>query len=189
MDAAFIDRDHIIIGRSAVSGNTPFLMINISNGETVPIAYPSTIGAKVLRGRDNTIYGAVVEQDRGISTTTLIRLNTLDPSFSTPLVEYQGEDTAFAFAESGGNLAFSLGGDGAAVYNSQAIVPFERSDGLPFKLIDGIRHFISIDEEGNICWHNPRTGGLEAFLRLYDDGWILEKSGSSAVRGGVERRD
>jgi hypothetical protein len=142
-----------------------------------------------LQGRDNTIYGAVVDQDKGISTTTLIRLNTLNPSFSTPLVEYQGEDTIFAFAESGGNLAFSLGGDGAAIYNSQAIIPFERSDGLPFKLIDGIRHFISIDEEGNICWHNPQTGSLEAFLRLYDDGWILEKSGSPATRGKVERRD
>ncbi|MDR1901749.1 MAG: WD40 repeat domain-containing protein [Treponema sp.] len=189
MDAAFIDGANIIIGRSAISGNTPFLMINISNGETVPLAYPSAIGAKVLQGRDNTIYGAVVDQDGGISTTTLIRLNTLNPSFSTRLVEYQGEDTIFAFAESGGNLAFSLGGDGAAIYNSQTIIPFERSSGLPFKLIDGINHFISIDTEGNICWHNPRTGSLEAFLRLYEDEWILEKTGVSMIRGNVERTD
>ncbi|MDR2095797.1 MAG: WD40 repeat domain-containing protein [Treponema sp.] len=189
MDAAFIDGANIIIGRSAVSGNTPFLMINIGNGETVPLAYPSAIGAKVLQGRDNTVYGAVIAQDSGISTTTLIRLNTLNPSFSTPLVEYQGEDTVFAFAESGGSLAFSLGGDGAAIYNSRSIIPFERSDGLPFKLIDGIHYFISIDAEGNICWHNPLTGGLEAFLRLYDDEWILEKSGSPLIRGRVERRD
>jgi outer membrane protein assembly factor BamB len=36
MDAAFIDGTNIIIGRSAVSGNTPFLMINIGNGEPYP---------------------------------------------------------------------------------------------------------------------------------------------------------
>jgi hypothetical protein len=57
LDAAFLDRGNIVIGRSAVSGNSPFLLINIDTGETVPIAYPAAIGARVYRGSSGASTG------------------------------------------------------------------------------------------------------------------------------------
>jgi hypothetical protein len=189
LDAAFLNLENIIIGRSAVSGNTPFLMINIKTGETVPLSYPSAVGARVFQGPDNTAYCAVIDQRAGISTTALISLNTFLPAASQRLIEYEGEDSSFSFAESGGNLAISLGGDGASIYNSASIIPFERSSGIPFKLINGGNYFISIDAEGNICWHNTKTGRLEALLRIYDDEWLLEKRGSARISGEITKEE
>jgi hypothetical protein len=186
MDAGFVDGDNIILGRSAVSGNSTFLLINLATGETVPLAYPSSAGVRVYRGASGTVYGATVDQEEGAPRTSIIRLNTKNPSQSARMVEYQGEDTLFAVAESSGVLASTLGSDGAALFSSRGMRNFERSPGLPAGLFDGGAFFVAIDRDGNICWYDPRSGKLLALFRLYGDEWILQQNMGEALWGNVK---
>jgi hypothetical protein len=190
-DASFIDRENIIVGRSAVSGNTPFLKINIVTGETVPLSYPAAIGARVYRGAGGGVYGAGVIRNGTETQTAIISLHTSNPARSRPLVEYGGEDTLFGMAESNGLLASNLGGGGAAVYRiagngNLPVYPLERSPGLPGKILEGNRRFILLDSEGNITWHDPETGKILALFRLYEDEWTLEKEGI-LIRGRITK--
>jgi hypothetical protein len=179
MDAAFIDKDNIIAARSAVSGNSPFLMININTGETVPLPYPSDAGVMVYRGASGSIYTAAVEQDSAGIKTSILRLNTASPAQSLRLVDLQEEDIQFSLAESQGRLAATIGGEGAAIYSAGAIQKFERSPGLPVRLISGGPYFISLDSEGSICWHESRAGKLLAIFRLYKRHWELHTTHGS----------
>jgi hypothetical protein len=185
LDATFLDGENILVGRSAISGNTPFLAVNIITGETLPIAYPAAIGAKVYHGPGGTVYGAAIDQEPGNPKTAIIRINPSNPALSRRLIEYQGEDTLFSIAESGGILASTLGGDGATLYGPGGIGQFERSPGLPLRLIEGGDLFIALDGEGNISWHDPQSGKILALFRLYDDEWTLEKPGEPLLRGPV----
>jgi WD40 repeat protein len=187
-DASFMDRDNIILGRSAVSGNSPFLKINIVTGETVPFAYPAAIGARVYRGSGGGVYGAAVIQGAE-PQTAIVALHASNPAQSRPLVEYGGEDTFFDMAETGGFLASNLGGGAAAVYRiagnsggAPAAHLLERSPGFPRKILNGDRRFILLDTEGNITWHDAATGKIMAVFRLYENEWTLEKEGSF-IRG------
>jgi WD40 repeat protein len=194
MDAAFINDENIIIGRSALSENTAFLKINTVTGETVPLAYPSSgegvsaAGARLLRGSSGTIYAAAVSQNGNAARTIIVRFNTDNPSLSVPLMEYQGEDTTFSAAESGGNLALTLGGEGASIYTPSGLVSFERSPGLPMRLLDGGVCFIAIDADGNICWHDQKTGRLLALFRLYRNEWILQTGIGETIWGEISFR-
>jgi hypothetical protein len=185
LDAAFLDEENIIVGRSAIAGNTPFLALNIRTGETLPIAYPSAVGAKVYHGPGGTIYGAVIDQEPGNPKTAIVRINLSNPSLSTRLIEYQGEDSLFSIAESEGVLASTLGGDGATFYGLRGMGSFERAPGLPIRLIGGGGFFITLDDDGNITWYDPQSGKLLALFRLYDDEWTLEKPGEPLLRGPV----
>jgi hypothetical protein len=185
MDAAFADGDNIILGRSAVSGNSPFLLINLATGETVPLAYPSSAGVRVYRGTSGTVYGAAVDQEEGPLRTSIIRLDTKNPSQSVRLVEYQGEDTFFSMAESSGALASTLGTDNAALFSSRGMRNFERSPGLPLRLVDGDPFFITVDGEGSICWYD-RAGKLLALFRLYETEWMLQRNQGESLRGPVQ---
>jgi WD40 repeat protein len=174
MAAALIDRNNVILGRSAISGNSPFLLININTGETVPLSYPSHAGIMVYPGRSGSIYAAAVEDDNGEIKTSILRLNTTNPAQSLRLVELHSEDTQFSLAESSGQLAATIGGEGAAIYSTGVVRQFERSPGLPLLLMDGGDFFISLDADGNICWHESRGGTLLAIFRLYQQEWILQ---------------
>jgi hypothetical protein len=185
MDVAFINRDNILLGRSIVSGNSPFLMINVGTGETVPLPYPSSAGARVYQGASGIVYAAVVDEEEGTSRTSIIRLDTANPAGSARLVEYQGEDTLFSLAESSNILASTLGDSGAALFSSQGMLNFERSPGLPLRLTGGGSFFIVIDGDGNICWHDPRSGKLLAIFRLYEHEWILQQNQDETVWGSV----
>jgi hypothetical protein len=185
LDAAFLDPQNIIIGRSAVSGNTPFLKINITTGETVPLAYPASIGVRIYRGGSGTLYCAAIEGSGSAMKTVLLRLDPSNPAGSVRLAEYQGEDTAFGIAERAGVMASTIGGDGAILYGEQGFIPFERSPGLPVALVNGDSRFIAVDAEGNISWHSG-TGELLALLRIYKDEWILKTRDGNALRGPVE---
>jgi WD40 repeat protein len=194
-DASFIDGENIILGRSAVSGNTPFLTINILTGETVPLAYPAAIGARVYRGSGGGVYGAAIVQDGAEAQTAIIALHASNPAQTRPLVEYAGEDTFFDMAETGGLLASNLGGGAATVYRiagspaGGSAYPLERSPGLPLKILDGGRLFILLDTEGNITWHDPATGKTAAVFRLYGNEWTLEtfEKGGSFIRGRLTK--
>ncbi|MDR1178825.1 MAG: WD40 repeat domain-containing protein [Spirochaetaceae bacterium] len=187
LDAVFADEKTIILGRSGAS--TPFLMVNTESGETVPLSYPSDIGARLYRGSDTAIYAAVVDQASGELKTSVILLDTADPPSSQRLLEYQGEDTAFGLAECSGALATTLGGDGATLFSHRGFSSFERSPGLPEKLIGGRLFIIAIDDDGSIIWHDKDTGAILASLRLYRNEWILDfGEGSpeeSPLRGSV----
>jgi hypothetical protein len=185
MDAAFINGNHIILGRSGVSGNSPFLKIDVATGETVPLPYPSSAGARVYRGASGALYAAAVDQEGGNSRTSILRLDTANPARSVPLVEYQGEDTLFSLAETSQALASTLGDGGATLFSPRGMLNFERSPGLPLKLIDGGAFFIVIDGDGNICWHDPSSGKLLALFRLYENEWILQQSHDDPLWGRV----
>ena len=192
MDAAFIDRDRILIGRSAVAGNTPFLIINTATGETVPLPYPSQAGVMVYKGQSGGIYGATVEAASGTEAeaeaggirTVILRIDTETPAQSVRLLEWPGEETVFSFAESQGSVAATIGGEGAAIFTPEGSLPFERSGGLPVGIYDGGRFFVSLDADGSLCWHDNRTGKLLAEFRLYPDAWLLQR-GQSAVQGAI----
>jgi WD40 repeat protein len=183
LDAAFMDERNIVIGRSAVLGNTPFLKVDITTGETVPLAYPAAIGARIYRGESGVLYGAAITGGTGNVRTGILRLNAADPSQSSRLVEYQGEDTAFGIAESGGVLASTIGGDGVTLYGTLGLTAFERSPGLPLRLINGGTRFVTLDGEGSIGWHDNLTGKLLALLRFYADEWVLEQGDGQIKRG------
>ncbi|GHV81951.1 hypothetical protein AGMMS49991_05090 [Spirochaetia bacterium] len=185
LDAAFLDGQNIIIGRSAVLGNTPFLKINITTGETVPLAYPASIGVRIYRGESGSLYCAAIEGSGSAMKTVLLRLNPSNPAQSVRIAEYQGEDTAFGIAERAGGIAAAIGGDGALLYGGQGFIPFERSPGLPVALVNGGNRFIAIDTEGNISWHGG-NGELLALLRIYKSEWILKTKDGTALRGPVE---
>ncbi|MDR2741146.1 MAG: WD40 repeat domain-containing protein [Treponema sp.] len=185
LDAAFMDGRNIVIGRSAVLGNTPFLKVDITTGETVPLAYPAAIGARIYRGESDALYGAAVTVGMGNVRTGILRLNSADPSQSTNLVEYQGEDTAFAIAESGGVLASTIGGDGVTLYGALGLTAFERSPGLPLRLINGGSRFVTLDAGGNVCWHDNQTGELLALLRFYSNEWVLEQKDGQIKKGRI----
>jgi len=146
------------------------------------------VGVRVYMGSSGAIYGAVVNQSAGNTQTSIIQLNSSNPAQSERLIEYNGEDAVFTMAESGGNLASTLGSNGATIYRSSRptnrsqnsvneIIPVERSQGLPVKIIDGRRWFIILDGDGGIAWHDNRTGELKAVFRLYPNLWILESNG------------
>ncbi|MDR2757891.1 MAG: WD40 repeat domain-containing protein [Spirochaetaceae bacterium] len=186
LDAAFLDPGNIIIGRSAGSGGTPFLKVNLLSGETVPLAYPVGIGARVYRGLTGTIYGGVAALVSGTVKNGIIKLDVLRPDRSMLLTEYQGEDTGFDMAECNGALASTLGKEWAVIHRDGAAVPFERTSGLPIKLIGGINYFLAIDREGSITWYDPESGAWRALLRMYEKQWFLEKADGSVLTGTIK---
>jgi hypothetical protein len=181
LDAAFLDRGNIVIGRSAVSGNTPFLRVSVETGETVPLPYPASIGARIYRGISGTLYGAAIDGSSSTAKTSIIRIDPHQPASSLRLMEYQGEDTGFGIVECGGALAATVGGDGASLYSSRGLIPFERTPGLPIRLVNGGGYFVTIDADGNISWHENQTGKLRALLRLYENSWVLEQYNQRGV--------
>ena len=198
-EAVFINQNIILIGRSAVGGTgavtsaSPFLTVSTVTGETVPLAYPAILGLKVYRGASGAIYGAAVNRIRdgvfaGEIETSVIRINTSNPSLSEKLAEYKGEDSSFFICESGGNSIFNPGGGAATLYRNQSRdkLQVERSRGLPQKAADAGNSFIILDGDGGLCWHDNRTGKLQAVFKLYQNHWTLDKNGT-LVTGPVVR--
>jgi WD40 repeat protein len=176
MDAAFVDSNRIIIGRSAVSGNTPFMMISTNNGETVPLPYPCQVGVALYRGASGSIYAAEVSpvNDAEGVRTSILHLNQTNAAVSEKLVDFQGEETQFSLVESANGIAATIGGEGAAIYTSAGHQDMERTAGLSSKLIDGGPRLISLDRDGNICWHDSQNGKLLAVFRLHPGEWTLQ---------------
>jgi WD40 repeat protein len=185
LHASFIDEKNIIAARIAANG-TPFLMLNTATEETVPLAYPAEIGTRVFKSKNGRLYAAVVIQNEDDATTRIINVDTSNPSASQSLVEYQGEDISFSTAECEGNLATTLGGDGATLFTPRDFKLFERSSGLPIQLINTDKYFISLDSSGSVIWHNPSSGEKEAELRVYDGKWYLQKKNGDMLEGLIQ---
>jgi hypothetical protein len=191
LDADFIDRNRLIIGRSAVSGNTPFLVINVNTGETVPLPHPSQAGVTVYRGSSGGVYAAAVSQPTDDETegpvTSILRLDLDHPANSVSLVDFNDEDIQFSLAETPGGVAATIGGEGAAIYLTDGIQEMDRTNGLPLRLADGGLFLIKVDRDGNIAWYNNRTGSLLAVFRLHQNGWTLQTD-RRTQSGGFARR-
>jgi WD40 repeat protein len=187
MDAAFIDSSRIMLGRSAVSGNTPFMTINLNTGETVPLPHPSRAAVALYRGGSGNIYAVTVSsqpvesiQQTGETTgsrTQVILLNPSNVPASRRLIDFQGEDTQFSLVEApGGNagsVAATIGGEGAAIYSGSGIQYLDRTAGLPLRLLESGSSLVGLDQDGNICWHDSRNGRLTAVFSLTPSGWTL----------------
>ncbi|MDR2053665.1 MAG: hypothetical protein LBP80_09645, partial [Treponema sp.] len=184
LDAAFLDERNIILARGAAAVNSPFLKVNTVTGETVPLQYPASAGAMVFRGGSGRLYGAAINGDGENSTTSILLLDPDDSARSVSVVEYPGEDLDFSLAEENGIIASNLGGDAATLYNGQELLRCERGNGLPGRILSGGGFFVIIDNEGTIAWHDAGSGKLTASLRVYPDGWVLERDGET-VRGPV----
>jgi hypothetical protein len=184
LDAAFLDERNIILARGASAGNFPFLKVNTVTGETVPLQYSASAGIRVFRGGSGRFYGAVITGSGENARTVILLLDANDSARSVSAVEYSGEDLDFSFAEENGTIASNLGGDTATLYNGRELLPFERESGLPKRILNGGGFFVVIDSDGNIAWHDAGSGKLAALLRIYPDGWVLEKDGGT-VRGPV----
>jgi len=186
MDAAFLDSGRLMLGRSAVSGNTPFMIINLNTGETVPIPHASQAATALYRGGSGGIYAVTVSSQpvegmQPTNETTTIRtqvilLNPFNSADSIKLIDFQGEDTQFSLAESpegyAGSVAASIGGEGA-IYSIGDIRKLDRTAGFPRRLLEGGSSLVSLDLDGNICWHDSRTGRLAAVFSLHPSGWTL----------------
>jgi hypothetical protein len=176
MDAAFVDNNRIIIGRSAVSGNTPFMMINTTNGETVPLPYPCQVGVALYRGASGSIYAAEVSSanDAEGMKTSVLHINNANAAASEKLFDFHGEETQFSLVESANGIASTIGGEGAAIYTAAGPHDLDRTAGFTLKLIEGGSRLISLDRDGNICWHDSQNGKLLAVFRLHPGGWTLQ---------------
>jgi hypothetical protein len=178
IDAAFIDGENIIIGRAALSSNTPFLKINIKTGETVPLAWPAAAGIMVRPFRQGGVYAAAFSQDKNGAKTQVLYLDTSAPGRSVSLAEFQGEDPRFSIAGSDSFAATDLGGEETVIFSGQGTNPekrkCERSPGLPLKITGSSRFFIQLDTEGNIGWFENSSGRLLALFRLYPEGWLVQ---------------
>ncbi|MDR0314075.1 MAG: hypothetical protein LBI14_10835 [Treponema sp.] len=193
-DAVFINEGNILIARSAGSGNSAFLMVSLNTGETVPLPLSADLGVKVYRGESGLVYGAAISRAGNTNySTSLVYINTASPARSYSLADLDAEDTLLSIAESAPFLASTLGGSGASIYRMPGInssvsnsvnqsIAMERSAGFPEKIISGGSYFISVDTDGNICWHDPGTGKILALFRIYADTWVLEAGGMISGR-------
>jgi WD40 repeat protein len=189
LDIAFFDSDNIIIGHADLSQNAPFLLVNTATEETLSFNYPATVGAKLYRGADGSMYGGVVEGSSDSAVTALLLLDIDDPGASRRLVEYQGEDTAFIIAQSGGSVASTIGGNGPTLHSSRGFVAFERTPSLPANLLGSERYFIVLGKDGSLSWHHNASGSLLARLWLLQTEWILDTADRGMLRGPLQRTE
>jgi len=186
ISADFIDGgENLILCRSVISGNSPFLFVNTRTGETVPFPYPSQAGIMVYAGKTGNVYAAAVEKaDDGVKTIVMKLSSSAGSVSSARIFEYSGEDANLSVVESGGRPAVSCGSEGAAIYGGEAVY-FERTEGLPIKLVESEKFFLCADSEGNVSWHDNKTGKLLAVFRLYEDRWTL--TGDKEITGEFTR--
>jgi len=185
VDAAFLDGDRLILGRSALSGGTPFLSVNVATGETVPLPYPAQAGIALQRGASGDVFAAAVSRQRGETSTSILRIDPANPAGSERLASFEGERARLSLVEAGGGIAAAAAGEGVALRlggSAGSNKSLERTPGFPIRLIDGSGgRIVSLDADGNLAWHDAQSGGLLALFRLGPSGWALQ------TRGGVSR--
>ena len=185
MNAVFADRSQLLLARSAVSDNAPFMMVNINTGETVRLPYPAQVGLMVRRGASGNIYAAVISShDASGVGTSIVHFNPADSANSVKLADFRGEHTRFSFTESSGSIAATIGGEGASIYSTDNVQKLARTAGFPLQLLDGGNWLVSIDSSGCISWHETRSGNLLAVFRLHPNEWTLQTE-RGIIRGRI----
>jgi hypothetical protein len=182
IDAAIIDEKYFIICRGAVGEDSPFLVVNYNTGETVPVPLDAAAGITAYAGNTN-IYAAAVERSGG-NKTVIYSLPAFGTSAANSIFEYPGETVNLSITESDGIPAIAADSEGAKIY-ADSVVNFKRTEGLPVKLIGLDNFFLSLDSEGNIAWHDNKTGELSAVLKIYKDSWEL--TSGKKITGGITK--
>ena len=182
IDAEFVNDDYLLLCRSAINGNSPFLFVNYNTGETVPVSFPSQAGIFTYTGNSGKTYAAAVIRNTD-SLKTIISTLSANKTVNEKLFEYPGEAANLTIAESAGITAIAAGSEGAKIY-AEKIISFERTQGLPVKLLGCKNFFLSLDSEGNVSWHNT-NGKLLAVFRIYKDRWVLQ-TGTKTFGGSLE---
>jgi hypothetical protein len=182
IDAAFADDNYLLLCRGAVSGNSPFLFVNYKTGETIPVTVAAQAGILSYTGNSGKIYAASVTGNTD-GVKTVISALSVNRNINEKLVEYPGEAANLTIAEVNGKTAIAAGGEGAKIY-AEKTINFDRTQGLPVKLLGCGDFFLSLDSEGNISWHDA-NGKLLAVFRLYKDRWVLE-TGAEILGGNLE---
>ena len=186
IDAVIVDNNYFLLCRSVVGRNSPFLFVNFNTGETVPVSFPAEAGIMAYAGKAGNVYAAVVERDiTGVKTTVYAIASPTTTASAVRLFEYPGEGLNLSIAESSGTAAIAIGSEGARIY-PENIINFERTEGLPVKLRGSDEFFLVLDSEGNISWHDNKSGKLLAVFRLYEDRWVLD--GDREISGRLLRQ-
>jgi WD40 repeat protein len=180
-DAAFLNDGEIIIGQSAVSG-PPFVKLYAENGEVVPLDMADQAGLRLYREKD-ALYGLVSGRENNEVFTRIIRF---DGTGYGIVADYTGEDQDVSLAGAAFPTA-NLGGETVTAYSSSGPVRFERSPGFPFQIINGDSSIVVLDTEGNIVWHDPKTGTIRASFSLNKDRWTLIQQNGAAAAGSVRQ--
>jgi hypothetical protein len=182
-DAAFVDEENIIISRSAVN-NSPFLSVNLRTGETLSVNYNAQTALMLYPVKSGKVYAEAVEREADRFKTTIIDLFPVSNRAASPvkIFEYPSEADFLSVTQSAGRMAISCDNEGAFIYTGGS---FERTKGLPLKLIGCDNFFISLDSEGNIAWHDNTSGKLLAVFSLYREKWTLLSDRETT--GGLSR--
>jgi hypothetical protein len=147
--------------------------VNYKTGETVHIPYPAQSGLTVYSGNSGNIYAEAAERNKDESFTSVVELTQAVRRNGVPVKIFESREEALylSIAESEGSLAISAN-DGAFLFTGER-VEFERTTGLPVKLLACGNFFISFDNEGNIAWHDNKKGKVLAVFSFYAEQWIL----------------
>ncbi len=172
VDAAFVNNEYIVLCRSAINNNSPFLFINFKTGETVPVFYDVQTALTVTAGRSGNVYVEAAERDGDGYKTAVIRLPLDRGNAPAKIFEYPQEAIHLSIAESAGRLAIACDSEGA-FFIADETINFERTNALPVKLLGRDGFFLSLDGEGNIAWHDS-NGKILAVFSLHADQWILQ---------------
>jgi WD40 repeat protein len=185
-DAVFINNQYIVLSRSTANNNSPFLFINYKTGETVRVPYNIQTGLTVYAGNSGNIYAESIEQEENKIKTVILGLSLTN--VPVRIFEYQGEATNLSIVESSKIPAIACDNEGAFIIGEK-IIYFERTSGLPIKLLGCEKIFISLDSEGNISWHDNRDGKILAVFSLYPDQWkMMKKTDNREISGKFSRQ-
>jgi hypothetical protein len=173
MDAIFLDEKNILIGRGDADGVAPFLKVDIQTGETVAIPFSANVGVKVYKGKSGALFGAAITKDEDGTKTVILRLDLSNSRASSVIAEYSGEHIDVSFVEVGGVVSAAIGKSAVIRFAaSDSDAPFldtlEQGSGFPVRFIEAEGFLLSIDTEGLLTWHDPKTGNLLAQLYLFD---------------------
>jgi len=168
IDGAFLNNDYIHICRSAIN-SSPFIMVNIKTGETIPISYNAQAGIHTYTGSSGKNYAIVMIRNENKTNTTFLELSIPSAAgninTNKVLFEYSGEAHNTSIAESARYVAVLCDSEGAKIISNENI-NFERTSGLPVKMQSTDQYFILLDSEGNITWHENRTGKIAGVFNL-----------------------
>jgi WD40 repeat protein len=183
-DAVFINNLYLILSRSTAGNNSPFLFINYKTGETIRIPYNIQTGITVYAGNSGNIYVESIEKENNKIKTVVLCLSLTNAP--ARIFEYQGEAICLSIAESSKTPAIACDNEGAFILGEK-IINFERTPGLPIKLIGCEKFFISLDSEGNISWHNNKNGKILSVFSINSEQW-MRKINDTKISGKFSRQ-
>ena len=172
MDAAYSDKNYILIGRSSRGRiGTPLEKIDASSMESVPVD-DSRFMVYSISPSPSGIFTIGLEKNASGRTKTVIRLHNPDnPSISKKVIEYGKEDLRASVISDNSTVYASIGGTVYKINGSRKSV-FKWDNPVSSLYIRG-NILYGIDSDGAVVLWN--TKNMSAVLKIYffDDGsWL-----------------